>query len=384
MRKIKRYLKEPNGSYFLFGPRGTGKTTWLQDNYRDSIYIDLLDPESYRKYNARPERLIEVLEGSSDKKTVIIDEIQKAPVLLDLIHKLIEKKDGKRYIMTGSSARKLKKHGVDLLAGRAALRRMQPFMASELGNEFEFKKAMESGLVPVIYDSPDSKEALKAYTVLYVREEIQMEGLVRNIGAFSRFLEAVSFSHAAVLNVSNVARECEVERKTVENYISILEDLLIAYRISVFTKKAKRAMSKHSKLYIFDNGVFRSIRPTGPLDKTEEIDGACLEGMVAQHLKAWASYNSSETKLYFWRTLAGSEVDFVLYGKDVFCAIEVKNSSKIHPKDLRALRSFSEDYPKAKLYLLYRGEEALKKNNIYCMPVEIFLKQLVPDKPIIV
>lgn len=382
MRKIKRYLREPKSSYFLFGPRGTGKTTWLLENYTDSIYIDLLDPENYRKYNAHPERLIEVLEGNSEKKTIIIDEIQKVPALLDLVHKLIEKKDGRKYILTGSSARKLKKHGVDLLAGRAALRRMRPFMASEMRNEFDFNKSMKYGLVPVIYDSRDPREALKAYTTLYVREEIQMEGLVRNIGAFARFLEAISFSHAAVLNVTNVARECEVERKTVENYISILEDLLIAYRIPVFTKKAKRAMAKHSKFYIYDTGIFRSIRPTGPLDKTEEIDGACLEGMVAQHLNAWASYSSSDTKLFFWRTLAGSEVDFVLYGKDVFCAIEVKNSTKIHPKDLRALKSFSEDYPDAKLYFLYRGKEMLKKNNIQCVPVEIFIKQLVPDKPI--
>lgn len=381
MRKIKRYLKEPSGSYFLFGPRGTGKTTWLHENYTDSIYIDLLEPENYRKYNAHPERLIEVLEGNPDKKTIIIDEIQKVPALLDLIHKLIEKKDGRRYIMTGSSARKLKKHGVDLLAGRAALRRMQPFMASEMGNEFDFDKSMKYGLVPVIYDSRDPKEALNAYTTLYIREEIQMEGMIRNIAAFSRFLEAVSFSHAAVLNISNVARECEVERKTVENYVSILEDLLIAYRIPVFTKKAKRAMSKHRKLYIFDTGVFRSIRPTGPLDRTEEIDGACLEGMVAQHLNAWVSYNSSDTKLFFWRTLAGSEVDFILYGKDIFCAIEVKNSSKIHPKDLRALKSFSEDYPNAKLYFLYRGKDTLKKNNIHCLPVETFLRKLVPNKP---
>jgi predicted AAA+ superfamily ATPase len=382
MRKIKRYLKEPKSSYFLFGPRGTGKTTWLQQTYKDSIYIDLLEPENYRKYNAHPERLIEVLEGNPDKKTIIIDEIQKIPALLDLIHKLIEKKDGRRYIMTGSSARKLKKHGVDLLAGRAALRRMQPFMASEMGNEFNFDKSMKYGLVPVIYGGSDPKEALKAYTTLYVREEIQMEGLVRNIGSFTRFLEAISFSHASVLNISNVARECEVERKTVENYMSILEDLLIAYKIPVFTKKAKRAMSKHSKVYIFDTGVFRSIRPTGPLDRTEEIDGACLEGMVAQHLNAWSLYSSSDSEVYFWRTLAGSEVDFVLYGKDVFCAIEVKNSSKIHPKDLRSLKSFSEDYPNAKLYFIYRGKEILKKNNIHCVPIEVFLKQLVPDKAV--
>jgi len=382
MHKIKRYLKEPAGSYFLFGPRGTGKTTWLKEHYNNSIYVDLLDPENYRKYKAYPERLEEVLEGTAGKNNIIVDEVQKVPELLDLIHKLIEKKEGKKYILTGSSARKLKKHGIDLLAGRAVLRRMHPFMASEMGRDFDFNKAMKFGLVPLICDSADPAEALKAYTDLYIREEIQMEGLVRNMGAFSRFLEAVSFSHAAVLNTSNIARECEVGRKTVENYIAMLEDLLIAYKIPVFARRAKRAMSKHNKLYFFDTGVFRSIRPTGPLDRVEEIDGVSLEGMVAQHLYAWASYSSNDSKLYFWRTLAGSEIDFILYGEDVFWAVEVKNSLTIHPKDLRTLKSFSEDYPEAKLYFLYRGKEKMKKNNINCMPVELFLKQLVPDRPV--
>jgi len=384
MDRINRYLKEPAGSFFLFGPRGTGKSTWLTERYKKELYIDLLESENYRSYSAHPERLRSVLDGNPDKKTIIIDEIQKVPALLDMVHKIIEDEKNKKFILTGSSARKLKKYGVDLLAGRAVLKTMHPFMASELGKEFDFVKSMKLGFLPVVYGAPKPEETLKAYIDLYIREEIQTEGIVRNIGPFSRFLEASSFSHASVLNTSNIARECEVERKTVENYIGILEDLLLAFKLPVFSKKAKRVLAKHNKFYIFDAGIFRTIRPSGPLDRAGEIEGACLEGIVAQHLRAWIAYSNSNTKLFFWRTLAGSEIDFVIYGSDVFCAIEVKNSSKIHPQDMRALKTFAEDYPESTQYLLYRGKEKLKINNVLCLPIAGFLSGLIPGNRITV
>lgn len=205
-----------------------------------------------------------------------------------------------------------------------------------------------------------------------------MEGLVRNIGNFSRFLEAVSFSHASLISISNVARECEVERKVVEGYVSILEDLLLGYRLPVFAKRAKRALVAHPKFYLFDAGVYRSLRPKGPLDRPEEISGNALEGLVGQHLRAWTAYSKSESSLYFWRTRSGVEVDFILYSPEGLFAIEVKNSARIHPKDLKSLKAFKQDYPASKAYLLYRGKDHLLKDDILCLPCDKFLRQLRP------
>ena len=270
----------------------------------------------------------------------------------------------------------MKRSGTDLLAGRALHYSLHPFMASELGKDFHLETALRYGLVPLIVCSPDPEKVLKSYSALYLREEVQMEGLVRNIGNFSRFLEAISFSHGAVLNVSNVARDCEVERKVVEGYIGILEDLMLAYRIPVFAKRAKRVMISHSKFYYFDAGVFRSLRPAGPLDQPEMIDGSALEGLAAQHLRAWNDYQMGKNQLYFWRTPSGTEVDFVLYGKEAFWAIEVKNTRKVKSEDFNALRAFKADYPESKAYLLYRGKERFVKHGITCLPVEEFLMNL--------
>jgi predicted AAA+ superfamily ATPase len=338
MEIITRFFQDTKQSFFLFGPRGTGKSTWVHKNLKNALFIDLLAPE------------------------VLI------PELLDVVHQLMEQRYGWRFVLTGSSARKLKRSGVDLLAGRAAVKTMHPFMAAELGNLFSLKEAT-LGLIPLVLGAPSPKEAISAYVALYLREKVQTEGLVRNIGAFSRFLESISFSHGAILNISEVSRDCQVERKTVEGYISILEDLLLAFRIPVFTKRAKRHLSFHPK-------------SAGPLDSPQEIDGAALEGLVAQHLRAWNSYGEASGNLYFWRTKSGNEVDFVVYGKDIFCAIEVKNTARIQSKMLKGLVAFKEDYPEAQTCLLYRGKERIKIKNILCLPCEEFLVNLKPDKPI--
>ena len=204
----------------------------------------------------------------------MIDEIQKVPELLTVVHRLIEEKRGHTFILTGSSARKLKRAGTDLLGGRALLRSMHPFLASELGERFRLEEALQQGLLPLVYSSLNPVDTLRSYAALYLREEVQMEGLVRNIGNFSRFLEAISFSHASLLNLSNVARECMVERKVVEGYTGILEDILLGFRLPVFTRRAKRGLAAHPKFYLFDTGVFRSLRPRGPLDMPEEIGRA--------------------------------------------------------------------------------------------------------------
>ncbi|MBI4802138.1 MAG: ATP-binding protein [Elusimicrobia bacterium] len=380
MEVIGRCLTAPDRSFFLFGPRGTGKSTWTRAAYKEALYIDLLAPEVFRAYSARPERLRHTVEGNSGRTAIIVDEVQKVPALLPVIHSLIEEKREVTFILTGSSARKLKRTGADLLAGRAVVRAMHPFMAAELSSRFDFARALKYGLLPVAWQSNDPADVLRAYVALYLREEVQMEGLVRNVGNFSRFLEAISFSHGGVLNLCNVARECEVERKVVEGYTCILEDLLLAFRLPVFTKRAKRAVSVHPKFYIFDAGVFRSLRPLGPLDRPQEIDGLALEGLVAQHLKAWNDYGGGRHKIFFWRTRSGVEVDFVVYGPENFSAVEVKNSDRVRDEDLRGLRAFLDDYPEAKALLLYRGRERLKRHGILCLPVEEFLKSLVPGE----
>ncbi|MFO7866029.1 MAG: AAA family ATPase [Candidatus Aminicenantes bacterium] len=383
MKYIKRCFKDTKNSYFLFGPRGTGKTTWLNQNFGEALSVNLLEPELYRRYHARPERLKELVEGSPHKNTVIVDEIQKVPELLDVVHFLMEDKPRLQFILTGSSARKIKQKGVDLLAGRAVVRSLHPFIASELRNHFQLNQAIDTGLIPLVMASQHPSDTLNAYIHLYLEEEVKMEGLVRNIGNFARFLEAVSFSHAQVLNVSNVARECEVERKTVQGFIEVLYDLLMAYPVFVFTKRAKRAVIQHPKFFLFDTGVYRALRPSGPLDRQGEIEGPALEGLVAQHIRAWIDYSESQTKLYYWRTRGGSEVDFIIYGKKEFLAIEVKNTRNIRKNDLRSLKTFQNDYPECQPLMIYRGSETLSINNIQCIPCESFLRSIKPNQPLL-
>lgn len=382
MEYITRFLQLSDQSFFLFGPRGTGKSTWIRETLPEALVIDLLSPGTNRSYLARPERLREIADAQPTNQTIVIDEIQKVPQMLDVVHQLLEKQPAHRYILTGSSARKLKRTGIDLLAGRALVKSLHPFMAAEIGKTFSLENALKLGMVPLVLGSTDPEETLKAYVGLYLREEVQIEGLVRNLGDFTRFLESASFSQGAILNISDVARDCQIGRKTAEGYFSILEDLLLAFRVPVFRKRARRNLSAHPKFFFFDAGVFRSLRPSGPLDAAQEIDGAALEGLVAQHLRAWIAYSGSAADLYFWRTKSGNEVDFVLYGKNTFYAIEVKNTSRVRPKLLNSLLAFKEDYPSAETCLIYRGEERLKINGILCLPCEDFLKGIIPGQPL--
>lgn len=378
MAPTTRYFDAPDRSFFLFGPRGTGKTTWLRQALPGALWLNLLEPEEYRALKARPEWLREVVLGAPESsRDVVIDEVQRVPELLTVVHDLIEIGPPKRYVLTGSSARKLRKGGVDLLGGRAALRTLHPFMASEWP-AFSLDDALEHGLVPLVVDAPDPAEVLRAYVGLYLEQEVKAEGIVRNLGDFSRFLEAVSFSHGQVLNVSAVARDAGVHRKTVQGFLDVLDDLLLSFQLEVFTRRAKRQTAAHRKFYLFDAGVFRSLRPTGPLDRPAEIDGAALEGLVAQHLRAWIAYSGSDATLHTWRTRSNVEVDFVLYGQDVFRAIEVKNSADVRPSDLRGLRAFKDDYPECQALLLYRGSRRVRKGDLLCMPVEEFLEALEP------
>jgi predicted AAA+ superfamily ATPase len=329
--------------------------------------------------SARPERLRHLVEASR-QRDVVVDEVQRVPELLNVVHDLMKSGEERRFLLTGSSARKLRRGGVDLLAGRALNLTMHPFMAAEMPT-FALERALEIGTLPLVVGSSDPMATLHAYATLYLDEEVKLEGWARDIGRFARFLEAVTFSHGSVMNVSNLARECQTERKTIAGYVEVLEDLLLAFRLPVFTRRAKRETSHHPKFYLFDAGVFRSLRPRGPLDRPAEIDGAALEGLVAQHLRAWIAYAPGETKLFFWRTRSGVEVDFIVYGDLGFTAIEVQNSATIRSGDLRPLRAFVDDYPEAQALLLYRGQEELLIDGIRCLPVETFLLSLVPSTP---
>lgn len=378
---IQRSFRAPTRSFFLLGPRGTGKSTWMRECFQTALWIDLLQPDVLRQYLAKPERLIDVVRAHTSK-VIVIDEIQKVPALLSLIHALIEEKKGYQFILTGSSARKLKQTGADLLAGRASYCTLHPFMASELGEQFHLERALQYGLLPLVWNETTPMSVLHAYVHLYLQEEIQTEGLVRNIENFSRFLEVISFSQGALLNISNISRECGVKRKTVESYVNILENLLLSFQLTVFSKRAQRELAEHPKFYLFDTGVFQAIRPRGPLDSSEEIGGGALEGLVAQHLRAWVDYSTAVYTLHFWRTRSKLEVDFIVYGEEGFWAIEVKRSDKVNSKDLKSLKAFLVDYPMAKAIFLYQGSERLYVDNILCLPVEEFLVQLKPDKPL--
>ncbi len=323
---------------------------------------------------ANPQRLESFIPKDFDD-WVVIDEVQRIPELLNEIHRLIERKHC-RFILTGSSARKLRSRGSNLLAGRALHYSMHPLTASELGKDFRLEHSLQFGQLPSVYTEKEPGKYLESYVKTYLEQEIRQEGLTRNLGAFSRFLEAASFSQGAVLNISSVARDCAIERKVVENYFSILEDLLIACRLPVFSKKTKRRVASHPKFYFFDAGVYRTLRPMGPLDRPEEAEGAALETLLFQELKALNSYLNLGYEIFYWRTADGAEVDFVLYGKRGLKAFEIKRTARLAAPMLSGLKSFVKDYPIAKACLIYGGSRRLREGHIDVYPVKEFLENL--------
>ncbi len=362
-------------SFFLFGPRATGKTTWLKSNFPDAIYLDFLRSELYNRLLGFESRLEEYIPVDYSG-WVILDEVQKLPNLLDEVHRLIESRKDLYFILTGSSARKLKRNDTNLLAGRALQYSMYPLTVSELGADFDLKKALQFGMLPSIFSEKKPKKYLQTYLKTYLEQEVQQEGLTRNIGAFSRFLEIASFSQGESLSVTDVAREAAIHRKVAENYFSILEDLLIAYRLPVFSKGAKRRLTKHPKFYFFDTGVYFHLRPKGIIDSVEEIEGVCIESLVLQEIRALNDYLEWDYNLYFWRTATGVEVDIICYGETGFHAIEIKRTKNITKKHLSGLKAFQKDYPEAKLWLLYGGNDRLEIDGISVIPTDTFLREL--------
>jgi predicted AAA+ superfamily ATPase len=354
-------------SIILFGPRGTGKTYWAKTHFPNALYLDLLDSSLYKELTADPSRLVNLIPASYDN-WVIIDEVQKIPELMNEVHRLIEHKKYK-FILTGSNARNLKKKGVNLLAGRALNFYMHPLTAHELGDEFNISHALQYGLLPKAVQAKDPKHYLETYVVTYLREEVLQEGLARNLGDFTRFMEVASFSQGNILNLSAISREAAIDRRTVESYFKILEDLLIAHSLPVFTKRAKRELIASPKFYYFDVGVYRSIRPRGPLDIGDEIDGAGLETLFLQHLRAYNDYDRLGYKFYYWRTRGGLEVDFIAYGEKGLFAFEIKRKNTYQKSDLSGLKEFRKDYPMAKCYLVYGGARKEYMDDINIIPI---------------
>lgn len=370
-----RLLKAPAKSFFLFGPRGTGKSTWVAETLSEALTFDLLHGPTLVELLADSSRL-ETLIPSRFNGWVVIDEVQKAPQLLDEVHRLIEKRRLK-FALTGSSARKLRRTGVNLLAGRALTLSMHPLCCAELRNDFDLKYSLKFGHLPAAYADDDPKAFLKSYVATYLKEEVQQEGLTRNLGAFARFLETASFSQASQLNISDVSRDAAIERKVIESYFGILEDLMLATRLRPFTKRAKRATVAHPKFYLFDAGVFRALRPQGPLDSNSEIDGQALETLVFQELTASLSASTKEYQMTFWRTRSGDEVDFILYGPSGFKAFEVTRAATLRGKDFDGLRAFGEEYPEAERFMLYGGSRAYVEHDVKVLPVEQALRGLL-------
>jgi predicted AAA+ superfamily ATPase len=253
---------------------------------------------------------------------------------------------------------------------------MHPLSVAELGDDFQLEHSLRYGQLPSVYTEADPKKYLEAYVRTYLEEEIRQEGLTRNLSAFARFLEAASFSQGSVLSISSVARECHIERKVVESYFSILEDLRIGYRVTIFSKKAKRRLIVHPKFYFFDVGVYRTLRPMGPLDAPEEVDGIALETLFLQELMALNSALDLGYKIFYWRTSNGREVDFVLYGPKGLLSFEIKRTSRITSTMLGGLRSFLTDYPMAKAYFVYMGNRRMHEGKIEIVPVLEILKNV--------
>lgn len=361
-------------SYFLFGPRGTGKTTWVRSQYPQAVYIDLLDAQIRNQLLVNPGRLKKYIPDSYDG-WVILDEIQLVPELLNEVHRQIFAGKNK-FILTGSSARTLRRKGVNLLGGRALTKTFHPLTAIELGDKFDIVKSLQYGHLPLAVLGKQPRAYLQSFVMNYLTNEVKQEGLTRNIGAFSRFLEVASFSQGGVLNYAEVAREAAIDRQVVAGYFDILDDLLVGVRLPVFTKKSKRRMVNHQKFYYFDVGVYRAIRPIGPLDMPVSVAGAALETLVLQDLRAVNDANGLGYTLFYWRTSNKAEVDFILYGPLGIIAIEVKSAPRIKSDMFSGLRSFKRDYPMAKCILVYGGEHREYHDGIEVIGVVDFLANL--------
>lgn len=364
-------------TFFLWGPRQTGKSTLLRETYPDAFWVDLLKSEEYRRYLARPETLREELDSGevAPGRQVVIDEIQKVPSLLDEVHWLIENR-GFRFALCGSSARKLRRGAANLLGGRALRYELHGLTASELGDRFDLDRVLNRGYLPRIFDGNRPSAMLEAYVADYLKEEIAAEGLVRNLPTFSGFLDVAALSDGEIVNFSNIARECGVSSQTTKSHFQILEDTLLGRWLPAFRKRPKRRVIGTPKFYFTDVGVVNRLARRGELRPGSELYGKAFENWVFHELSAFAAYRDADHLLSYWRLASGIEVDFIV--GDMRVAIEAKSSERVTSDHLKGLRTLIDDHPGvARRVVVCREPRARKTaDGIEILPVKTFVRRL--------
>lgn len=391
MKRMRRFINIPQESILLLGARGTGKSTWLRSQLPDSIHLDMESPSLRHNLLAQPESLSELIAGAPESRSVVVEEIQYAPGLLPLLQRFLREPSSRRFILTASSTRMFHRNVDASLGNRLPRRTLHPLLAGEIRG-FDLDHALRFGTLPGSVTATDPAGALRAYGQRCVAEVVD-RGLTRHLGRFSRFLGAISASHARRLNIARVARNCAAKRKVVATYVNILEDLLLAFRLPVFNERSqfrdsgsdqgpKRATVARQKLFLFETGLFRSLLARGGTADPDTVERRALAGLVVQQIRAWAAYSCGDARLYYWRTRTGTEIDVVVHGSGGTVGLKVTNSDGVGPRDLRALRAFRGDYPDAATAVLYRGPERTLRDGVECLPVADFLRALRPEEPL--
>jgi predicted AAA+ superfamily ATPase len=376
IQRVLRIVLPAHQSAFLWGPRKTGKSTYLRSAFPDSLRFDLLQTDLMLELAKRPALLRERLLATPPEELrspVILDEVQKVPQLLDEVHWLIENR-GLSFILCGSSARKLKRGGVNLLGGRAWRYAMYPLTSVEV-EDLDLLQALNRGLVPSHYLDTEYGRSLEAYVVDYLKQEVFDEGLTRNVSAFSRFFEAMGYSHGDLTNYANIARDCGVDGKTVKEYYQILVDTLLGTFVEPWKRRQERqVISKSPKFYLFDVGIAGALTRRRLVEERGEQFGQALEHFVLMEILAHRSYRELGYGVHFWRTKGGLEVDFVLGDGEV--AVEVKGTSRLDPTDLRSLRAFMDDNRPRHAILVCNERAPRLVDGIEILPWREFLARL--------
>lgn len=376
-RVYPRLLQPPGGSFFLFGVRGAGKSTWARTRFPDAHVVDLLDEGLYQQILGDPSAFAAELAAVPVRKPVLLDEIQRLPTLLNEVHRAIES-DRRRFVLLGSSARRLKTAGTNLLAGRATLKTMFPLVPAELGSDFDLAETLRYGTIPVVWQAADRHAALESYVQLYLKEEIRGEALVRNLPAFARFLPVAALFHGQVVNVAGIARDAATSRTTVGGYLGILEDTLVAMRLPAFEARLRVRERRHPKLYWVDPGIVRAAkRQLGPV--TMEERGPLFEGWILSVMRAHNEVASLFEDIWYWapaQTLA-TEVDFLLRRGRQYLAIEVKARPRISSPELTGLRAIGDLRGLVRRILVYTGTRPLRTDDsIEIWPLATWLEAL--------
>lgn len=359
-------------SFFLWGPRQTGKSTLLKALYPDSLWFDLLLTDVFERFQRNPSQLREIIMATQPVKPVVIDEIQKIPALLDEIHWLIEN-NKIRFILSGSSPRKIIRSQANLLGGRALRYELFPLVSNEIP-DFDLLRALNHGLLPRHYLSENPKKLISAYIGNYLRDEIMAEARIRNVTTFSRFLEVAAFSNGEMVNYSNIASECSISAPTVKEYFRILEDTLTGRFLPSFQKRPKRRVILAPKFYYFDVGIVNYLLKRGKIEPGSEMFGNAFEHFIYQELVAHSHYSGIQYPMYYWRTTSQIEIDFVLGDHEV--AIEVKSTANANPRHAKGLKKFAEEYKVKKQILVTNDSFPRQMDNTLVLPWNIFLQKL--------